>query len=331
MRNSMVVLIAFVSACNGTAPVQVEQQPRPDSLLEVVVANQGSRSASVLDAAGLTMRHVSVGDGPHEAAVSPNGRIAVVTIYGAQTPGNRLSVIDLVGDTVVHTIDLSNYTRPHGVVFLGGSSDRVAVTSETTQNVVLVNVATGTIEGAVPTQARASHMVAVTADGARGFTANVIDHNVSELDLVNRRFVRSFSVPDQPEGIAVTPDGREVWVGSNATGAVTVIATQSGAIAHTFSGIVFPYRLTASPDGKLMAIVDGQGGKLHIADVAQHRIIGAVNLTQPRGVAFSPDSKTAYVTQGGGMLAIIDVASLLITRSIPVQISPDGVGVGVRR
>jgi YVTN family beta-propeller protein len=331
MRISIVALVAFASACNGTAPVQVEQQPRPDSVLEVVVANQGSRSASVLDDPGITMRHVSVGEGPHEAAVSPNGRIAVVTIYGAQTPGNRLSVIDLVGDTVVRTIDLGTYTRPHGAVFLAGSSDRVAVTSESTQNVVLVNVATGTIEGAVPTQARASHMVAVTADGARGFTANVIDHTVSELDLVNRRFVRSFAVPNQPEGIAVTPDGREVWVGSNATGAVTVIATQTGTVAHTFSGIVFPYRLTASPDGKLMAIVDGQGGKLHIADVAQHRIIGAVDLTQPRGVAFSPDSRTAYVTQGGGSLAIIDVAGLQVTRSIPVQISPDGVGVGMRR
>src|SRR5688572_15261115 len=127
MRISIVALVAFASACNGTAPVQVEQQPRPDSVLEVVVANQGSRSASVLDDPGITMRHVSVGEGPHEAAVSPNGRIAVVTIYGAQTPGNRLSVIDLVGDTVVRTIDLGTYTRPHGAVFLAGSSDRVAV------------------------------------------------------------------------------------------------------------------------------------------------------------------------------------------------------------
>ena len=332
MRSAIIALIIQVCACNGTAPVQVEQPPQQrDSVLELVVANQGSRSASVLDAAGTTMRHITVGDGPHEAAVSPDGRIAVVTIYGAQVPGNRLSVIDLAGDSVIRTIDLGSYTRPHGVVFLGGSSSRVAVTSESTQNVVLVNVASGTIEGVVPTQARASHMVAVTADGARAFTANVIDHNVSELDLGTRRFVRSFAVPNQPEGIAVTPDGREVWVGSNATGAVTVIATQTGDVAHTFTGIVFPYRLTASPDGRLMAIVDGQGGKLHVADVAQHRIIGAVELAAPRGVAFSPDSRTAYVTQGGGSVSVIDVAGLRVTGTIPVQVSPDGVGVGVRR
>jgi DNA-binding beta-propeller fold protein YncE len=318
-------------ACSGTAPVQVEQQPTPDSVLEVVVANQGSRSASVLDDAGITMRSVAVGEGPHEAAVSPDGRIAVVTIYGAQVAGNRLSVIDLVRDSVIRTIDLGSYTRPHGVVFLGGSSSRVAVSSESTQNVVLVNVATGTIEGAVPTQARASHMVAATADGNRAFTANVIDHSVSELDLVNRAFVRSFRVPEQPEGIAVTPDGREVWVGSNATGAVSIISTSSGTITHTLPGIVFPYRLTASPNGELMAIVDGQGDRLFIASVADHRVVGSVQLTSPRGVAFSPDSKTAYVTLGGGSLSVIDVAGLTVVRSYPVQVSPDGVGVGVRR
>jgi hypothetical protein len=65
-----------------------------------------------------------------------------------------------------------------------------------------------------------------------------------------------------------------------------------------------------------MAIVDGQGNRLHIASVTEHRILGGVDLVSPRGVAFSPDSKTAFVTLGGGSLAIIDV---------------DGVGVGGRR
>jgi DNA-binding beta-propeller fold protein YncE len=300
-------------------------------VLEIVVANQGSRSASVLDASGLAMRSVEVGEGPHEAAVSPDGKIAVVTIYGAQTPGNRLAVIDLVGDTVLRAIDLGSYTLPHGVVFIAGSSSRVAVTSETTRNVVLVDVATGTIEAAIGTQARGSHMVGVIANGSRAYTANIADNNVTELDLIDRRFLRSFPVPQQPEGIAVTPDGREVWVGSNGTGAVTVIGTESGTVVHTFTGIVFPYRLTASPNGKIMAIVDGKGDKLQIADVTQHRLIGAVDLPSPRGVAFSPDSKTAYVTLGGGTLATIDVAGLRVTGSVPVQISPDGVGVGIRR
>ena len=329
-RSSLVVALLFMStACQDGVALQV-RVPRSDSTIEVVVANQGSASASILNADGTTMKHVTVGNGPHEAAVSPNGRIAVVTIYGQGTPGNQLAVIDLVGDTVVRTIDLGQYTRPHGAVFLAGSNDRVAVTSEATSNIVVVNLSSGAIE-AVPTNARASHMVAVRADGARAWTTNVTDNSVSELDLAGKRFVRSFTVPASPEGIAVTPDGAEVWVGSNATGAVTVINTATGQIAHTLTGAQFPYRLGASPDGRVMAIVDGRGNQLLVADVATHRITGSIGLNGPRGVTISADNRTAYVTQGSGALAVVDLVQLNLLRSIPVQVSPDGVGAGIRR
>jgi DNA-binding beta-propeller fold protein YncE len=277
------------------------------------------------------MKHVQVGTGPHEAQVSPDGKIAVVTIYGVGgAPGNQLAVIDLVRDSVIRTIDLGQYTRPHGVIFLGNSSDRVVVTSEATNNVVLVTLSTGAVE-AIGTNARGSHMIAVTADGARGWTANVADNTVSEIDLVGKRFVRSFSVPAQPEGITVTPDGSYVWVGSNQTGAVTVISTQSGQVAATLPGASFPYRLGSSRDGSRIAIVDGRGNQLIIADAATRAVVGQISLTSPRGVAIAPDNRTAWVTLAGSEVAQVDIRELKVIRTIPVQASPDGVGVGVRR
>jgi DNA-binding beta-propeller fold protein YncE len=119
-------------------------------------------------------------------------------------------------------------------------------------------------------------------------------------------------------------------VGSNTTGKVSVIATQSGQIAHTFDGVTFPYRITASPDGRLMAIVDGKGDRVFFADVSGHTLLGSVPLTQPRGVAFSPDSKTAFVTLAHGELAVVDVATRTMQRTIAVQQSPDGVAVRYR-
>lgn len=325
MRHSWVTTFVVLAGCqsSGNAP------PARTPVTEVVVANQQSASASIMTGAGTSMTHVTVGAGPHEAAVSPDGRVAVVTIYGTQTPGNQLAVIDLAGDTVTRIIDLGSYTRPHGAAFLAGRSDRVVVTSEATNNVVLVDLVSGAVE-AIPTQARASHMVAVTADGTRGWTANIVDHSVSEIDLTGRRFVRSFAVPARPEGIAVTPDGAEVWVGSNETGAVTIISTATGAIIQTLTGTTFPYRLTASPDGSRMAIVDGTGNRLVIADVATHRIVGSIVLDSPRGVAIAADNRTAYVTLAGGQLAVVDIGSMTVRRTLAVQASPDGVGVGVR-
>lgn len=327
-RTLATVVAALIGMVAGGEPLSAQQATQ--GVVKAVVANQQSASASILADDGATMKHVHVGTGPHEAAVSPDGRTAVVTVYGTQTPGNQLAIIDLVRDSVVRTIDLGSYTRPHGVVFLGDSNTRVAVTSESTSNVVVVDVASGSID-AVPTNARGSHMVAVERTGARAWTGNMLDNSVSELDLGARSFVRSFAVPSRPEGIAVTPDGAEVWVGSNDTGAVTVVSTASGEVVHTLTGATFPYRLAASPDGRRMLIVDAMGHALRVADVASHSYVGSIALDSPRGAVVAADGRTAWVTLAGGSVAVVDLVDMKVLRTLAVQASPDGVGVGIRR
>lgn len=331
MRSSPLTAAALaLAACTHGSP----SAPAPSATAArrtpvLVVANQESGSASVLGTDGTTMKHLAVGTGPHEAQVSPDGRTAVVTIYGDRTPGNRLAIIDLTRDSVVKTIDLGRYTRPHGVHFLNGRSDRIAVTSETAPAVLLIDLTTDSIR-AIPTNGRTSHMVAVSADGRRAWTANVRDNSVSELNLADGAFVRKISVPAGPEGIAVTPDGSEVWVGSNETGAVTVISTATGQVVHTFSGATFPYRLAVSPDAATVAIVDGKGAQLLLVDRAARITRNSVPVDDPRGVAFTPDGRTAWVTLGAGQVAEIDVASGTVRRQLAVQASPDGVDAGMR-
>jgi DNA-binding beta-propeller fold protein YncE len=328
MRPAPVAALLAAAACHQAAPSSSPAAARGAPV--VVVANQESGSVSVLRADGLTMKTLAVGTGPHEAQVSPDGRTAVVTIYGDRTPGNRLAIVDLVRDTVVRTIDLGRYARPHGVRFLAGRSDRIAVTSEVAGAVLLIDLTTDSITP-VPTNGRTSHMVAVSADGRRAWTANVRDNSVSELDLAGRVFVRKLTVPAGPEGITVTPDGSEVWVGSNETGAVTVISTATGQPVYTFSGAALPYRLDVSPDGKRVAIVDGKGGQLLLVDRATRAATGKVALDDPRGVSFAPDGRTAWVTVGASEVVEVDVATAAVKRRMAVQASPDGVGVGARR
>ena len=75
--------------------------------------------------------------------------------------------------------------RPHGIRYLPGDS-LVAVTSEQSGHVVIVNVTDGRIVRAVPTTQRGSHMVGIADDGVRAFTGNIGSNTVSELDLAQR-------------------------------------------------------------------------------------------------------------------------------------------------
>ena len=327
MRYATLILCGLC-ACSSNSPQQaVPRAPQ----LQLVVANQQAGTASVLTPDGSTMVHLPVGEGPHEAVISPDGRTAVVSIYGARTPGHQLAVIDLTRDSVIRmiTLDAPPYFRPHGMAFLNGGKQLIA-TSEVAQKLVIVDLTTGAFVNAIPTNARGSHMVAVTADGKHAFTSNVPDNTVSEIDVAKGAFVRKFDVPLQPEGITVLPNGSEVWVGSNKTGAVSVISTSSGSITHTISGMTFPYRLGASPDGKLVAIVDGEGNKLQVASVAEHRLIGSIDLEKPRGVIITSDNRHAYVTLEGEQVVEVDLAALKVLRTFAVQASPDGVGAWLR-
>jgi len=297
----------------------------------VLVANQQSASASLIDLRTDTARVIAVGAGPHEAVIAPSGRTSVVTIYGVGgAPGNQLAVVDIAKAEVTKTISLGQYTRPHGAMFLPGDETRVAVTSETTQNVVIVNLAEGRVEHAIPTGAAGSHMVAITADGSRAFTSNVGAGGVSELDLKSRTLVRTIPVAPQVEGVAVTPDGSAVWAGSNANGTVSVIDTKTGAVVQTLTGFAMPYRLAISADGKTAIVCDPKGDRLHIADVVGRKVIWTLDgIGSPRGVNIARDGKTAFVTLAADeTMGVVDLETRKLTRKIKVERSPDGVWYG---
>jgi len=298
----------------------------------VLVANQQSGSASLINLKDDSAKVIPVGDGPHEAVIAPSGRIGVVTIYGAGAgPGNQIAVVDIAKGVVTKTISLGQYTRPHGANFLANDETHIAVTSETTQNVVLVNLTSGTVEQAIPTNAAGSHMVATTADASRAFTSNVGGGSVSEFDLVKKVYVRTIAVAPRVEGIAVTPDGSAVWAGSNTTGTVSIIDTKTGTIAQTLDGFAMPYRLAISKDGHTAIICDPNGNRIHVADVAARKVMWTLeNLGSPRGVNIAPDGKTAFVTLGTDeAVAIVDLDTHKTTRTIKVEKSPDGVWYGV--
>ena len=295
----------------------------------LIVANKQAASASIIEVGtGKTLATLPVGNGPHEVAVSRDGRWAVVTNYGAQTPGNSLTLLDLSTLTVARTIDLGEYRRPHGAAFIGNTM-KVAVTSEATRMVVIVDVATGTVTNAIPTNAPGSHMVGVTADGARAWTANIGDGSVSELDLRAERFLRQLPVSTRTEGIGVAPDGRTVWVGSNDQHTVSVVDPAEGKVAVVLPSPGFPYRVSLSPDGKYAVVPQPEGEAIRIFDVATRKELGTVALTgQPVGTVVSGNGKVAYVSlQGTNEVAVVDLERRVEVKRFPSGAGPDGIAV----
>jgi YVTN family beta-propeller protein len=300
----------------------------------LVVANKQEASLSIIDlVSGKLVGTVPTGDGPHEVAVTSDGRFAVVANYGAQTPGNSLTVVDLRARSVVRTIDLGEYRRPHGIVVLPGDS-LLTVTSEMSRNAVIVSLA-GEVRTAIPTSAQGSHMVAVTGDGKRGYTANVGSGSITELDLEKGMPLRSLPVAMRTEGVGVTPDGREVWVGSNDANTVTIIDTRTWKPVDTLPAAGLPYRIAISPDGRTAVVPAPMAGVVRVFDVATRKERAALTFrggggdgAGPVGSTISADSRYAFVAlQGTNEAAMVDLASGKEITRYATGAGPDGIAV----
>jgi DNA-binding beta-propeller fold protein YncE len=289
---------------------------RPALTGSVFVSHGGSGLVSILDLGSGAITTLDSGvEDPHEVAVSPDGRWGVAADFGNHTgnynfDGRRLAVIDLAEKSVARIIDLGNNRGPHDVMFLPGSSKRLVVTTQTSRTVVEVDVETGQVIAATPTNAPGSHTLAVAADGRTAFTANQPEGSVSRIDLAAHALVRKFAIGSDPaEGIAVTPDGREVWVAFRGERVIRVIDGATGRVLATLPGFPSTERLAMTPDGRRVLIADLRCRDVKVADVATRRILGSIaDLRDNAQAKILPDSRVAIVPLlSEGTVAVVDI------------------------
>jgi YVTN family beta-propeller protein len=302
----------------------------PADTVLVVVNKQASTVSIVNVTTGTVTATLPTGANPHEAAASRDGRWAVVTDYGAQAPGSSLTVVDLTAKRIARTIQLG-FTRPHGIVFLPDNKT-VAVTSETGQMVLLVDVDRGEVTSTHPTGQRVSHMVALTGDGRVGYTANIADGSLSRLEFAGSAPPRVLAnIGTQTEAIGLTPDGREAWLGSNNTGKVLVVNVDQWEVTDSLQTSGFPYRIGFTPNGQTAVVTNPQSNEIHVYDARMKAKLGTIVADGgPLGLIFSPDNRYAWITLAeSGEIAEVDLATRTIKRRLPAGPAPDGIAYAV--
>jgi DNA-binding beta-propeller fold protein YncE len=298
-----------------------------------------AHTVSIVDvASGRTLATHPVGQGPHEVTVSPDGRTAIVAIYGNRNAvGSSLTVFDLTKPAAApRSIELGvGNQRPHGLAFLPNGAD-LLVTGERTQRLLRVQVATGAIDSSMTTGQATSHMVAATPDGARAYTANITGMSVSAIDVPTKTLAGTWKIGARVEAIAVLPNGHEVWAGGNDSHLVYALDTKTGAVAHTLTGFGMAYRIGFTPDGATAVISDPGTEKIHLVDVATHTIRTTIDVPaalptygsnpSPQGVWVARDGAFAYVTlKAAAQVAVVDIATGTIVKTLPVGAGSDGV------
>ena len=293
-----------------------DSAPKPASGPILLVGNKGENTVSFVSlATGAELGRSATGTAPHEIAISPDGSQAAVVAYGGRT------------------IDLSPNEGPHGIVWL--KDGRLIVTTERSRSLAIVDAASGKLANSIATGQR-GHMVAVSSDAARAYTANIPDGTVSVVDLRAGAKLRDLNVGGEPEGIALSVDDRTLWVSDLAGARVTAFdSTSFEKLGEIATGPV-PIRVLASPDGKWIVTSNLGNGSLTIIDAASRQRVRDVALSGTEGagqvtILFGPDGSKIYAAETGrDTVAEVELASGKVLRRLPAGKNGDGLAIAAR-
>jgi len=318
-------LMALLVAC---APAERDLASLAAPAGTLLVGNKSEDTVSFIDlASGAELARVPTGKMPHEIAISPDGRQAAVVAYG----GTTIDVFDVASRGRVRRIELAPNQGPHGLVWL--DDGRLIATTERSQSLTVVDTRAGDRVTAIATGQKGTHMVAVSPDARRAYTANIPAGTVTVIDLAAGRKLRDIAVGGKPEGIALARSGRELWVGDLDAPRVQAYDTVTfERLAEVKTGPV-PIRVVTSPGGRWVVTSNLGNGSLTVIDAATRQAVREITVSgsEEAGqvtILFSADGSRLYAAETGrDQVAEVDMATGAVLRRLKAGKNGDGLAI----
>ncbi|HEY6249396.1 MAG TPA: beta-propeller fold lactonase family protein [Candidatus Angelobacter sp.] len=174
------------------------------------------------------------------------------------------------------------------------------------------------------------------AQNLNAYVTNFAGNTVSVINTNNHRVVATIAGFNGPDGVAMTPNGRKVYVanGGPTPGTVSVIRTGRNRVRRRITVGNNPTGVAVSPNGRRVYVTNQNDGTLSVIDATRDRVIATILLGgAPLGMAVTPDSQHVYIAVYPSMVAVLTTATNKVTATIVdpslsgpalVAMSPDG-------
>ena len=288
---------------------------------ELLVLLRAENALGIIDpVAGKVVGRVPKGESPHEVTVSDDGKLAFVSNYGRSgNIGRTISVIDVAARKELRRVDIGPLSRPHDVLYAGG---KLYFTAEGYKVIGRYDPAEDKIDWLIGTGQNRTHMLVLSKDKNTIFAPNITSNSISIIEGIAAGppdwNVSVVPVGKWPEGIDVTPDGKELWVATYGDGAVSIIDIATKKVTQTLNlNTKDANRLKFTPDGRRVLLSDAEGGELIILDAIARKEIKRIPIA-PSAILITSDGSRAYAALGkDNSVAVVDLRTLEVTSRIP--------------
>ena len=298
------------------------------------ITNSDSDSVSVIDTAtDAVVSTIDIGNCPTGIAVNAAGTRAYVTNENS----NNLSVINTSTNTVISSLDVG--LNPRGVAVDPGNTHIFVTNHKSPGDVTVIHTITNSVftipytvyEGNFPAG------VVVNPEGTTLYVANEGGSSVSIIRLISDSnsqnndggsFLDSIDVGSSPCGIAISPDGTNVYVANGGINTVSVINTSIGNLKATIDVGKMPQGIAVTPNGKRVYVSNFIDGTVSVIDTATDLVVDTVQVGRnPIGVSVNPNGTKIYVANyGSNSVSVIETAKNTIIATVPVGSRPVALG-----
>jgi YVTN family beta-propeller protein len=144
---------------------------------------------------------------------------------------------------------------------------------------------------------------------------------IGVVDLSTLKLVKVLRGVSDPEQLAVSRDGRRLFVASEDTGQGIVLDAGDGHMIAKLPVGGEPEGVTLSPDGRHVYMSSEEEHHVAVIDVATSKVVATLEVgLRPRFTEFSDDGALAFVSgENDGSITVIDARTLKVLRTLKLQ------------
>lgn len=306
---------------------------------KLYITSKLSKNIQVFDlSTGKEITDIPINMLSHESVPTLNENNIVLTNY-TNDDDFAVKIIDVKTNKVKKTIHLNNNTRVNGIAEYP-EANKVALIDYVKNELLVLNVETEQIEKQISTEQNKSHLAVLHPKKLLAYVTNINSGSISVIDLNNDETVHIIPCGLGRKGIAITPDGSEIWLTNTKENVITVINTNSNKITNHIPSGKESLKLKFSVDGKYCLVTNARDGTIDIFSQQSKKKVKTIMLhgkttimekllyhtPRPVNIIMHPNGLYAFVANSNAnKIEVIDMKSLKIVSNIGTGAVPDAI------
>lgn len=166
------------------------------------------------------------------------------------------------------------------------------------------------------------------------YVAEATAKQIAVFDIAAGKVTKVISLPDQPGGLALAPDGSRLYVTAAVpNGRIYILKTKTGKVIDKLGAKHTPIAPVLSPDGKILYVCNRFNDNISVIDLASNKETATIPVQrEPVAAAITQDGRLLYVANhlpagtadGAYTSAVVSVLDTTIKKVIKTIELPNG-------